>query len=227
MMAIETVSARHAAPGSMVELMRSHLMPVQSAPYQLAVAVDDYLDDYGVIRRASTVGIASSVLACAESSEAVDLQAFTSAAAAAAAAQTSDEASGSNTGAPSDAQAQQDESAEERCARRKVLVARLRERKRELLRAQSARTQERLELWYEASELDPDVETSPRHTIRSPSTRAQSFIDADGNIRRKSCVNASEESNGASPPPSPSRQRSQSSPHKALVLEFVQAIIDD
>lgn len=123
---------------------------------------------------------------------------------------------------------------EDRKRRRSEMIKELRERKRSLLISHGESMHERLQLWYDASELDPTVETSTKHTPLSPSSKAQTFIDADGNIRRKSIAG----------PGSPHSQNSNNSPiesphlgspvtsyvpqvRKSLVWEFVQSIIDD
>ncbi|GAB9470444.1 hypothetical protein Gpo141_00007689 [Globisporangium polare] len=122
---------------------------------------------------------------------------------------------------------------QDRKRRRSEMIKELRERKRSLLISHGESEQERLQLWYDASELDPAVETSTEHTPLSPSSKAQTFIDPDGNIRRKSIA-------GSGSPPSQNNSSPIASPRlgspvasyvpqvrKSLVWEFVQSIIDD
>ncbi|KAE9013532.1 hypothetical protein PR003_g15037 [Phytophthora rubi] len=77
---------------------------------------------------------------------------------------------------------------EERMRRRTQFQLQLRERKHSMLVEQNTRHQERLQLWHDASELDPAVETTSHNTARAPSPRSQTYVDEDGNVRRKSSV---------------------------------------
>jgi len=76
-------------------------------------------------------------------------------------------------------------SREERMRRRTQFQLQLRDRKHSMLVEQNTRHQERLQLWHDAAELDPAVETTSQNTIRTPSPRAQAYVDEDGNLRRK------------------------------------------
>ncbi|KAF1327664.1 hypothetical protein FI667_g7480, partial [Globisporangium splendens] len=91
--------------------------------------------------------------------------------------------------------------------------------------------QDRLELWHEASELDPAVETTSEHTPLTPSSKAQSFIDSDSNIRRKSSIANHAEFSSASPIPSPQAGSPMSGfvsvARKSIALEFLQVIMSD
>jgi hypothetical protein len=100
--------------------------------------------------------------------------------------------------------------------RRSQLVSEIRHVKHELLVASNAKLQQRTQQWYDASETDPEAETTSSHTAQCPSPRARAFVDAEGNVRRKSAnVEAAAHGGPASPTMRPS-----------IVFEFMQAIID-
>lgn len=100
--------------------------------------------------------------------------------------------------------------------RRSRLVSEIRHVKHELLVASNAKLQQRTQQWYDASETDPDAETTSAHTAQCPSPRARAFVDGEGNVRRKS---DSSEVAAHGGPTSPTMRPS-------IVFEFVQAIID-
>ncbi|GMF45249.1 unnamed protein product [Phytophthora fragariaefolia] len=75
---------------------------------------------------------------------------------------------------------------EERMRRRTEFRLQLCQKKHDILVKQNTREQDRLQLWHEISELDPTVETTSQNTARAPSPRSQTYVDEDGNVRRKS-----------------------------------------
>ncbi|EGZ14074.1 hypothetical protein PHYSODRAFT_361328 [Phytophthora sojae] len=141
---------------------------------------------------------------------------------------------------------------EERVRRCTQFQLQLRERKHSILVEQNTRHEERSQLWHDASELDPDVETTSENTVRTPSPRSQTYVDEDGNVRRKSSAasfgasrdtsvsndqgTATVDGDNATPksPPSPialvfGQGKASPTPPRisaSLVLEFAQTIND-
>ncbi|KAJ0404141.1 hypothetical protein P43SY_008699 [Pythium insidiosum] len=82
---------------------------------------------------------------------------------------------------------------------------------------------DRLQRWYDAAGHDPTAETSSDHTASSPSRISQSFVDGDGNLRRKSALNLDLETNDERP----ASPASKISIRRSTVLEMVQLIVED
>ncbi|DAZ94358.1 TPA: hypothetical protein N0F65_000922 [Lagenidium giganteum] len=95
------------------------------------------------------------------------------------------------------------------------------ERKQKILDQQNEREQRRLEEWYSSVEADPLAETSPRNTSASPSRNSMTFVDEDGNIRRKSSAPVH--------PPSFTLPFEVPGPHRSMstVIDLVEAMVDD
>lgn len=100
--------------------------------------------------------------------------------------------------------------------RRGQLVSEIRKVKHALLVSNNAKLQERTQMWYDATESDPQVETTAANTPQCPSPRAKAFVDAEGNLRRKSVDPQTTHGGPTSPTMRPS-----------IVLEFMQTIISD
>ncbi|KAJ0405646.1 hypothetical protein ATCC90586_000727 [Pythium insidiosum] len=82
---------------------------------------------------------------------------------------------------------------------------------------------DRLQRWYDAAGHDPTAETSSDHTASSPSRISQSFVDGDGNLRRKSALDLDPETNDERP----ASPASKISIRRSTVLEMVQLIVED
>ncbi|GMF23809.1 unnamed protein product [Phytophthora lilii] len=138
---------------------------------------------------------------------------------------------------------------EERMRRRTQFQLQLRDRKHSVLVEQNIRHQERLQLWHNAAELDPAVETTSQNTARTPSPRSNTYVDEDGNIRRRSTFTGFgaqpddptvledqtvNDEAASKPPPSPAslilgKGKTLETPPRirtSLVLEFAQTFID-
>ncbi|KAG7387012.1 hypothetical protein PHYPSEUDO_014888 [Phytophthora pseudosyringae] len=77
---------------------------------------------------------------------------------------------------------------EELMRRRSQFQLQTRERKHSIIVELNTRVQDRLQLWHDAAELDPAVETTSQNTAQTPSPRSQTYVDEDGNLRRKSSL---------------------------------------
>lgn len=238
----------------MIDLIRSYSMPIGSTFLQ-DEPVDAYLDRHGAIRRSSSISkgslqrgasISKGFLQRGLSDLKLDFLALTSPTES----HSHDDESETEVPKEEDNEDQHVEPAfvsmspqelemlkqaqQDRRRRRSEMIMDIRERKRSLLISQYASVQYRLQLWYDTSELDPAVETSIEHTPLSPSSKAQTFIDADGNIRRKSIAagSGSPHSYSSDSPIASPRLGSPLAAYmpqvrKSLVWEFVQSIIDD
>ncbi|GLD95600.1 hypothetical protein PINS_up004277 [Pythium insidiosum] len=175
----------------------------------------DFMDRDGVLRRSSSITrrmlIRGNAVGDVEFLHAVDADATR--------ATTS---SSSVSTALSQEVADESERLDERPRRHRSLDRR-RSSKKQLIDNVDNKVVDRLQRWYDATGLDPGVETSSDHTISSPSRVSQSFVDPDGNLRRKSSIaleREASEARAASPVSKISIRRS-------TVLEMMQLIVED